>query len=131
MATLVHRSDWGAPLEEFDIPSRSHESQLELDDRTDRQFHFPSWYHTLHGLKKAPSTPVVRDDSARSQWLKEHDIRTQFMDAGIGCCWFAQQGDQEPVSGETEDEAIARLAQENGLPWAPPAITPAAESAPR
>jgi hypothetical protein len=53
----------------------------------------------------------------RARWLEEHDIHTRFLDAGIGCCWFAQQGDSEPVSGETENEAIARLARENGLPW--------------
>ena len=45
----------------------------------------------------------------------ENDVHTEFVDAGIACCWFAYQGDQEPVSGETEDAAIARLAQENGF----------------
>jgi len=49
--------------------------------------------------------------------MKEYDVQTQFLDAGIGCCWFAQQGDDEPVCGETEDAAIERLARENGLPW--------------
>jgi hypothetical protein len=45
----------------------------------------------------------------------ENDVRTEFVDAGIGCCWFAYQDDQEPVSGETEDAALARLAHEKGL----------------
>jgi hypothetical protein len=52
---------------------------------------------------------------ARTRWLEANDVYTQFVDAGIGCCWFAQQGDQEPVSGETEYEAIARLARCNGF----------------
>lgn len=54
-------------------------------------------------------------DSARARWMEQNDIHTEFLDAGIGCFWFAQQGENEPVSGETEDEALERLARENGL----------------
>jgi hypothetical protein len=57
----------------------------------------------------------VSEDTVRDRWLREHDIDTEFLDAGIGCCWFARQGDQEPVCGETEEEALERLAQENGF----------------
>ena len=46
---------------------------------------------------------------ARSRWLATHDVHTEFFDGGIGCCWFAQKGDGESVTGETEFEAIARL----------------------
>jgi hypothetical protein len=44
----------------------------------------------------------------------ENDVQTEFLDAGIGCCWFAYRDDAES-SGETEKDAIVRLAQENGL----------------
>ena len=54
-------------------------------------------------------------DWARMRWLADNDVHTEFLDAGIGCCWFAHQGDQEPVSGDTEEAAIARLARANGL----------------
>jgi hypothetical protein len=60
-------------------------------------------------------TPASISNPARTRWLEENEVQTQLVDAGIGCSWFAQQGDREPVSGETEDEAIARLARENGF----------------
>ena len=90
------------------------EPQRELDaeawDKTDRQFQFPKARVTA-----GPGTQVLHNNPARTRWLEENDIHTQFLDAGIGCCWFAQQGDQEPVSGETEEEAIERLARQNGI----------------
>jgi hypothetical protein len=61
------------------------------------------------------TTPQLSSDYARLRWLVENDVHTQFLDAGIGCCWFAHQGANEPVTGETEDAAIERLARENGL----------------
>ena len=44
-----------------------------------------------------------------------HDVHTEFVDMGIGCCWFARRGEGESVTGETEEEAIARLADHAGL----------------
>jgi hypothetical protein len=61
------------------------------------------------------TTPPPITEQVRFRWLVENDVHTEFLDAGIGCCWFAHQGEQEPVSGDTEDAAIARLARENGL----------------
>ena len=72
-------------------------------DKTDRQFFYRPWHASL------------RDKAARARWLEANDVHTQFVDAGIGCVWFAQQGDQEPVCGESEYEAIVRLAHEYGI----------------
>lgn len=88
---------------------------VETWDKTDRQLRFPTWHHPIRlGIERL-STQDGSNDSARARWLEENDVHTQFFDAGIGCCWFAQMGDQEPVSGETEEEAIARLARQNGF----------------
>ena len=96
------------------IAHRPYEPRGSLDveawDKTDRQLS----HQTIHRLPGS-SIRAPHGDPARSRWLEENDVHTQFVDAGIGCSWFAQQGDQEPVSGETEDEAIARLARETGL----------------
>jgi hypothetical protein len=53
-------------------------------------------------------------NSARARWLEANDVHTEFLDAGIGCYWIAEKGDEEPVTGVTEDEAIARLARKHG-----------------
>lgn len=84
-------------------------SDVEAWDKTDRPFRFPASQHARRRVKPGSSDPD------RTQWLEKNDIHTQFLDAGIGCCWFAQQGDEEPVSGETEEEAIVRLARANGI----------------
>lgn len=55
------------------------------------------------------------DDDARAHWLEENGVETHFIDAGIGCCWVAEKGDLEPVTGESEDAALLRLAEANGL----------------
>ena len=47
--------------------------------------------------------------------MKKHDAHTEFFDVGIGCGWFAYLGDGEPVCGDSEENALARLAEENGL----------------
>ena len=86
---------------------------VETWEKTDRQLRIPS--HLLRRVVEPPSPQARSNHSARTRWLEENDVETQFIDAGIGCCWFAQIGDREPVSGETEDEALARLARENGF----------------
>jgi hypothetical protein len=87
-------------------------SLLDWSENADRPFHFP------HGYRGAvlPAAQVASDDAARTRWLAANNVRTQFFDAGIGCCWFAEMGDEEPVSGDTQDEAIERLARKKGLP---------------
>lgn len=79
-------------------------------DKTDRLFRFPARGDTMNSTRRVPV-----NDWTRLRWLAENDVHTEFLDAGIGCCWFAHQGDQEPVSGDTEDAAITRLARANGL----------------
>jgi hypothetical protein len=112
MQTLEQGSDWAVWIEQFErepksgsagvVPIHSRELHVDSWDKTDRQLHFRA----------------AEDSRAtRARWLQEHDVHTEYLDAGIGCCWFAYQGDDEPVCGETEDAAIARLARENGLPW--------------
>jgi hypothetical protein len=59
--------------------------------------------------------PALFGNSARARWLKANAVHTQFFDAGFGCCWFAQVGEEEPVTGESEAEAITRLARVKGL----------------
>ena len=86
-----------------------HNLYFEWLDKTDRQFRFP------HGVTESPSKRARDSNPARTRWLELNNVHTQFLDAGIGSCWFAEQGDQEPVCGDTEDEAIARLARSNGL----------------
>jgi hypothetical protein len=86
-----------------------HDFRRESSDKMDRQFRFP------HGFRDRSGPQAARCNLARKRWLEANDVHTQFLDAGIGCCWFAVKGDQEPVSGETEDEAIARVARINGL----------------
>lgn len=93
-------------------------------EKTDRPLRQTADYATDASTTK----PQSSSDSARLRWLVEHDVHTQFLDAGIGCCWFAYQGDNEPVTGETEDAAIERLARENGLKlWGEP-TAPATDS---
>ena len=127
METLVQGSDWLTWIEQLErneksenvtpAPARSHESQLESWENTDRILYFPVRHHTSAPVWDGLSMQAADGNSARARWLQKHDIHTQFLDAGIGCCWFAQQGDEEPVCGETEDAAIARLVRENGLRW--------------
>lgn len=125
--TLGQGNDWLAWIEQFkhndasasagltDHQTPSHVSRRAAWDNTDRLLTFParnraSESHWGHSVGHAG--PAWSD---RARWLQEHDVHTQFLDAGIGGCWSAQQGDDEPVYGETEDAAIARLARENGL----------------
>jgi hypothetical protein len=124
MKSLVQRKDsdtWNAQESEETpagtLTSRElrRESERDAWDRTDRLFHFPARLDRVHRVREGSSTQARSNNPARARWLEAHDVHTQFVDAGIGCCWFAQQGDQEPVSGETEDEAIARLARANGV----------------
>jgi hypothetical protein len=123
MRTPVQRKNWRTWItqEQADMPSNvahgsneASSSEAEAWDKTDRQLQF-SGRHRSAPRRASASLQAPSDNPARDRWLEENDVHTQFLDAGIGCCWFAQQGDQEPVSGETEDEAIKRLAREKGL----------------
>ena len=75
---------------------------------TDRPLCYP------HGFRSGPQVQESGGNPARARWIEEHDVHTEFLDAGIGCCWFAEQGDHGAVIGETEDAAIAQLAKVNG-----------------
>jgi hypothetical protein len=61
------------------------------------------------------STPELSSNPTRTHWLEVNHVHTEFLDAGIGSCWLAGQDDTEAVCGETEDDAIARLARNKGL----------------
>jgi hypothetical protein len=63
----------------------------------------------MQTVKGSSGANVTESEQARAHWLATHDVHTLFLDAGFGCCWFAQKGDEEPVTGDTEEEAIARL----------------------
>ena len=92
-------------------------SAPERRDKTDRPLRFPAGRKTVQdrGQMERSSSEETAINSARNQWLETHDVQTYFFDGGIGCCWFAQQGNQEPVCAETEDQAIERLAGQNGI----------------
>lgn len=59
--------------------------------------------------------PSLAGESAFRRWQLTHDIHVAHIDLGIGAAWFAQQGDGEPVCGETEDEVCGKLARELGI----------------
>jgi hypothetical protein len=129
MQTLEQGADWEVWVEQFEREKKSSSvtlapappltTNVDSWSKTDRPFHFRPERPTS-SLGNDPSTQPADGLSARARWLQDHDVHTQFLDAGIGCCWFAQLGDDEPVCGETEDAAIALLARENGLPWGEP-----------
>ena len=85
---------------------------LEAWEKTDRPLQFPQRDPTT---ETSPESAPPNSEGARIRWLQDNDVHTEFLDAGIGCCWFAYRGEKEPVSGESEDAAIERLARENGL----------------
>ena len=90
----------------------THDWDLEAWEKTDRPLQFPASDKTT---ETATDPAPLRSDGARIRWLIDNDVHTEFLDAGIGCCWFAYRGEKESVSGESEDAAIERLARENGL----------------
>ena len=111
---IIPGNDWIIWMEQFVHPDKSgNPASHESWDKTDRIFQFPA---RSAPFRDGSGKHLGVSHAARGRWLREHDVTTEFLDAGIGCCWFAQQGDDEPVCGETEDAAIARLARENGLP---------------
>ena len=74
-------------------------------------------HHSSYSHQEGTRPRAAATNPHLSRSLENHDIHTEFLDAGIGCCWFAQQGDSEPVSGNTEDDALSRLAGQNGFQW--------------
>ena len=127
MESLIEGNDWRAWVEQFDRPESSppasvplplpRRSELETWDTTDRALPYPARHRTSVGARIRSRSEIADSSVFRAQWLRRHDVHTRWVDAGIGCCWFAQQGDDEPMCGDTEDAAIARLAVENKLPW--------------
>jgi hypothetical protein len=124
MESLLQGNDWRAWLEQTGAsgnlggvaiaPAQAAPLHAEAWEQTDRPLQSPARQHS--------ATPDGDDStssvgSVRARWLQAQDIRTEFFDGGIGCCWFAQQGDGEPVCGETEEVAIARLMHKKGLSW--------------
>ena len=87
---------------------------------TDKPLHnlYSDWLNKIDlPLRAGPiqGIEVRGDNSARTQWLESNHVRTEFLDAGIGSCWLAEQDETEAAYGETEDEAIAGLARNKGL----------------
>ena len=126
MQTLEQANDWAMWMEQYEPENTlssvasaltdGHESPVDSWERTDRQLHFRARPATPSQVDYGSSTRPTESQSLRGRWFRENDVHTEFLDAGIGCCWCAYQGDDEPVYAETEDAAIALLARENGLP---------------
>src|SRR5688572_13340621 len=127
MESLIEGNDWRTWVEQLERPGipppppvalpRPRVSELETWDTTDRALPYPARHRTSVEARVRWKTEIADRSILRAQWLRKYDVHTRLVDAGIGCCWFAQQGDDEPMCGETEDAAIARLALENKLPW--------------
>lgn len=123
--SLTEGNDWRSWMEQFEPAKKplvvplgpSREAVLESWHKTDRPLNFSARSRTALADAETPSRRDMRWRAARARWLQDHNVHTQFFDAGVGCCWFAQLGDDEPVCGETEDAAIARLAQDCGVSW--------------
>jgi len=93
-------------------------SALQTRERTDRSFGVSLQDFGSETALETPAARPLYSRAARAEWLQKYDIRTEMLDGGVGCCWFAQQGeDGLSVCGQTEEEAIGRLARENGIPW--------------
>ena len=126
MQTLEQGDDWAMWMEQYEpentlssvasAPTAAHESHVDSWERTDRQLRFRATPPMAPRVEHGSSAQSTDNPSPRARWLREHEVHTEFLDAGIGCCWCAYQGDDEPVYAETEDAAIALLARENGLP---------------
>ena len=125
--SLVEGSDWLTWIESIGhsqsaahvsiAPEPLRDTHRESWDNTDRPLRAVRPSRTATCADYGSSLHAISTQAARVHWLQVHDIHTEFLDGGIGCSWFAQQGDDEPVCGETEEAAIAKLARENGLPW--------------
>jgi hypothetical protein len=125
------QNSWTAPPADMPGPVAhpSDEAQRERDleawDNTDRPLEFSAPFQSGNRSKCFTAHAA---DPARERWLQKNNVRTEFLDAGIGCCWFAQHGEDEPVAGETEYDAIVRLAREKGLELWPRSNVPLAHS---
>lgn len=123
--TLVQGNDWLAFVESQERGQKpsavarpslfdsKHESPLDAWANTDRPLR-PSKGPRLSSSVGNSNSPLINPDTMVARWLKEHDVHLEFVDGGIGCCWFAYQGDEEPVCGETEEAALEKLARANG-----------------
>ena len=87
---------------------------IDAEDKTHRLIPFPARLKILL-VHRFPVMDGPYLNSAGARWVEANDLHTQFFDAGVGCCWFAQIGDDEPVTGETQADAVTRLARVKGL----------------
>jgi hypothetical protein len=126
LETLVQGNDWLTYIDTLEhdpkldavAPAPSlfpqQESYRDAWDKTDRPLSFSHSRRSPAAEGNDFHAPMATHTSDRARWLKENDVHTEFLDAGIGCCWYAFQGDDEPVCGETEAAAIDKLARQIG-----------------
>ena len=122
--TLLQGNDWLTWIENTEpdthaaaltsAPAQPTEANPEPWEKTDRLLRFPSRPNASKSVWDG-AAPRTLSTSPRAQWLQDHNVETYFLDAGIGCCWFAQYADDEPVCGETEQAALDRLARDYGF----------------
>ena len=130
LETLMQGNDWLTYIDQAEPNQKlggialapdyltDHESH-ELWEKTDRPLHFPTRFPPFESTADVSFPQLPDQKSTLARWLEENDVHTEFLDAGIGCCWYAQQGDEEPVCGETKEAAIEKLARQNGLEFSP------------
>lgn len=130
LETIVQGNDWLTfiqPLEGDEgshsgavAPTsfRKHQASEEAWEKTDRPLTVPRPGSSA-SVRNDAHTVVIEPQSTQARWLADHDVHTEFLDAGIGCCWYAYQGDDEPVCGETEQAALEKLARQHGVESSP------------
>jgi hypothetical protein len=125
LETLAQGNDWLAFIETQEGSQKSAGEARASFRPTEQERHLEAWGRTDRPLRgtKAPrssgsaggsNSPWLNPETEAGRWLKEHDVHLEFVDGGIGCCWFAYERDEEPVCGETEEAALEKLARANG-----------------
>ena len=126
LETLVQGNDWLAFIESLEKDRKSDSLLSNSSSPHEHEVHLEAWAKTDRPLRLPARVPLsatvpdsnsfaADDKTVLTRWLEEQDVRVELLDAGIGCCWCAYLGDDEPVCGESEKAALENLARANGV----------------